>query len=196
MIVPTAFNNVKENSLILNNIKDDIVEELKELLKLDDSVEMSEVADHIEKIADSYGRAAEGLIEQTWDYSDEDKTELASIDDFNKYASANIRIKNPTMPKTQWLNYAPTSSNDKNSPANVETRNKFLQGYSLMDIYNWWMRVVPSGEGFIIFDNFIARALFKSLDDNEKLITNKQKNDFFEYIRRVDPQRFKSRNKL
>ena len=100
------------------------------------------------------------------------------------------------MPKTQWLNYAPTSSNDKNSPANVETRNKFLQGYSLMDIYNWWMRVVPSGEGFIIFDNFIARALFKSLDDNEKLITNKQKNDFFEYIRRVDPQRFKSRNKL
>jgi hypothetical protein len=32
LIVPTAFNNVKQNSLILNNIKDDIVEELKELL--------------------------------------------------------------------------------------------------------------------------------------------------------------------
>jgi hypothetical protein len=194
LIVPTAFNNVKQNSLILNNIKDDIVEELKELLKLDDSIEMSEVADHIEKIADSYATAAEGLVEQTWD--SEDETELASNDDFNNYDTANIRIKNPTMAKTPWLTYEPKSSQDKYSPANVETRNKFLQGYSLMDIYNWWMRIVPRGEGFIMFDNFVKRALYTSLDDDEQLITSKQARDFMEYIRRVDPDRFKDRKKL
>jgi hypothetical protein len=194
LIVPKAFNNVKQNSLILNNIKDDIVEELKELLKLDDSTEMSAVTDHMEKIADSYATVAEGLIEQTWD--SEAESELASKDDFNKYDSANIRIKNPTMAKTPWLTYAPISSADKYSPANVETRNKFLQGYSLMDIYNWWMRVEPRGEGFIMFDNFVKRALYNSLDDNEQLITGKQARDFHEYIRRVDPERFKDRKKL
>ena len=190
LIVPKAFNNVDRNSLILNNIKDDIVQELKELLKLGDYIEMSDVANHIEKIANTYAVTSEALVEQTWDYSDEDETELASSDDFNKYASANLRINNPSMPKTPWLNYKPSFDGGEFSPAYVETRNKFLQGYSLMDIYNWWMSIIPLMGGYM-GSITVGRALWgDGWQNSNPLITLNQKHDFTEYVRRADPDRF------
>jgi hypothetical protein len=59
-----------------------------------------------------------------------------------------------------------------------------------MDIYNWWMRIIPLMGGYM-GTVMVGHALWGNFEQNSNpLITLKQKHDFTEYIRRTDPDRF------
>lgn len=198
IISPKVYNQIKDDIVILDMIKDDLVEEIKKLTTGTRFDEANSIVDQLEKIANSYVMVSEYLLEQSWDASDSDEEQIDT--QYEKTAAAmasgvqDTRWKNPTG-KTSW------PSNDASYVKLLTKeqfytliRNKYMEGYSLKEIFDWWMGVYPNASSYIgvVRSMQPLRGFYASGEGGGDpwLFTKKQYNQFYDYIKKTDRVRW------
>ncbi len=198
LISPKVYNQIKDDVVILDMIKDDLVEEIKKLTTGTRFDEADSIVAQLEKIANSYTRVADFMLEQSWDASDSDEEQIDA--QYHKTAEAmssgvqDTRYKNPTG-KTPWLSHD-ASYMKMLSPEQYYAmiRNKYVEGYSLKEIFDWWMSVYPDASS--MFGVIRSMAPLQSYlssgwkQDDPALITKKQHDQFYAYIKKTDHARW------
>jgi len=164
ILSPGVFAKMKKDeAFLLNDIKDDLIEELKELLnKQSMQQESSDITEKLQQIADDYQRISEYLLEISWDYV-EDEGELGDGDLENiqtkkklkpeEIVAMNYHIQ-PTQKTTPWITTKmAVDPHDTEGHANfqLETVNKLKQGKTLIEIYNWLMSTQGYSHGRIAY---------------------------------------------
>jgi hypothetical protein len=147
MLHPEVYAKMrKDESILLNDIKDDLIEELRELLKNPQMYESNDIAEKLSNISNDYQRISNSLLELSWDYTDdEDESGYNPTDFNNKPVDNNIfnyHIKQ-TQSETPWIS---TNIEDWDE-RNAELINKLNQGKTLYEIYSWLMNTQPYEEG-------------------------------------------------
>jgi hypothetical protein len=156
MLHPNVYAKMRKNeAFLLNDIKDELIEELRELFRKKSMDQQSnDISEKLESIADNYQRISEDLLELSWDYTD-DEDELSSSDAQTNNTSPvnddafNYRIK-PTQKPTPWITYEMgVNPNDTEGHENKRSEmiNKLKQGKSLGEIYNWLMNTQGYSHG-------------------------------------------------
>ena len=198
MISPKVYNQIKDDVVILDMIKDDLVEEIKKLTTGTRFDEANSIVDQLEKIANSYVMVSEYLLEQSWDASDSDEEQIDT--QYEKTAAAmasgvqDTRYAKPTG-KTPW------PSNDASYVKLLTKeqfytliRNKYIEGYSLKELFDWWMSVYPDASSYfgVIRIMYPLNGLIDNgIDtDDPPLISKKQENQFYDYIKKTDRARW------
>jgi hypothetical protein len=150
LLSPSVFAKMKKDeAFLLNDIKDELIEELQELLtKKFSQQESSDISEKLRQIADDYQRISENLLVLSWDYT-EDESELGYADTDSAMAKKKLQPKDiaalnysipPTQPETPWVTtkmFRDRHDDLGHAALEEETRNKIKQGKSLIDIYNW-----------------------------------------------------------
>ena len=196
LISPQVYNQIKADVIIFDMIKDDLIEELKKLLKGNFN-EAGSIVTQLEKIANSYSMVSEYLLEQSWDSADSGEESADS-----EYKNAVIakasgiqdtRYKKPTG-KTPWPpateEYMKTLSEDQYYEL---IRNKYMEGYSLYEVFSWWMDVYPHASTMIAVERSIKPLRSVKgfwIQEDPALITKKQYGQFHDYIKALDREKF------
>jgi len=76
LISPKVYHQIKDDIVILDMIKDDLVEEIKQLTTGNKFNEANSIVDQLEKIANSYVMVSGYLLEQSWDASASDEEQV------------------------------------------------------------------------------------------------------------------------
>ena len=198
MISPKVYHQLKDDVVIFDMIKDDLVEEIKKLTTGNKFDEAASIVAQLEKIANSYSRVSGYLLEQSWDSTDSDEeqidTKYQSSTEAMKSGVQNTRYKNPTG-KTPWpstdASYVKALSGEQYYAL---IRNKYIEGYSLYEIFSWWMDVYPHASTMIATGRSMAplRSFLPSGwgTEDPPLINKKQYNQFFDYIKMSDREKW------
>lgn len=198
MIAPGVYAQVKDDVMILDMIKDDLVEEIKKLTTGAKFEEAATIAMQLEKIANTYARLSQYILEQSWDADgtggDRYDTGAEAAAQAMTSGIQNLTSKSPAG-KTPW----PKADSTRVSALTPEQfymliRNKFSEGYSLKNIFDWWMTVYPDASAYICVTRILAPLqsfLSTGWGQNDpKLITNKQADQFYDYIKQIDRDRW------
>jgi len=166
ILAPGVFAKMKKDeAFLLNDIKDDLIEELKELLnKQSMQQESSDIAEKLERIADNYQRVSEELLQLSWDYvEDEDERgsgDFRNIETEKKLTPDDLKAMNyriqPIQKPTRWI--TTVLGKDRFDDAGHEKRqlemvNKLKQGKTLIEIYNWLMNTQSYSHGRIAYSH-------------------------------------------
>lgn len=193
LIAPNVYNQIKDDVILLDMIKDDLVEEIKKLVSGTRFDEVASITAQLEKIANSYTRVSNWMLEQSWDSAESEYERIDTKHNAMKAAASsgvqNITYKKPTG-KTPWPNYSADHVDvlmREGQPYYMLIRSKYLEGYSLKEIFDWWMNVFPNVSTYIGTYNSMAplRSFLPSGmgTGDPALINNKQYNQFYDYIK-------------